>query len=328
MSVFMKSAIASAIVAMSVGAHAQSVVKVDGSSTVFPVTEAVAEEFQKSTGGKTKVTVGISGTGGGFKKFCRGETDVQNASRPILAAEMADCKANGITYVELPVAFDALTVVINPKNTWAANMTVDELKMMWEPAAQGKIMNWSQVNAKFPNAPLKLYGAGSDSGTFDYFGEAIVGKAKSSRGDYAATEDDHVTVKGVAGDINALGYLGFAYFEENKKQLKGVNVSWKGGMPVSPANANVVNGTYQPLSRPIMIYVNAASLKKPEVKAFAQDYMKNGAKMASEVKYVPLPSTAYTTGLNRVNNSLIGTAFGGKNLVGIQIEELMKRPLQ
>lgn len=306
-------------------AFAQSaVVKVDGSSTVFPVTEAVAEEFQKANK-NIKVTVGISGTGGGFKKFCRGETDISNASRPILAKEMAECKANGIEYIELPVAFDALTVVINPKNKFASTLTIAELKTMWEPAAQGKITNWNQVNPKFPSAPLKLYGAGSDSGTFDYFTEAVNEKAKSSRGDYTATEDDHVTVKGVAGDVNAIGYLGFAYFEENKKQLQGVSISWKGGKPVSPSPEHVLDGTYQPLSRPIMIYVNAASLKKPEVKAFAQYYMNNGAKMAKEVKYVELPASAYKIGLNRINNVIKGTAFGGENQVGIKIDEFMKR---
>lgn len=328
MSLLMKSAVASAVLTMTVGVNAQSIIKVDGSSTVFPITEAVAEEFQKSTGGKTKVTVGISGTGGGFKKFCRGEIDISDASRPILAKEMAECKASGIEYIELPVAFDALTVVINPKNTWASTLTVNELKTMWEPSAQGKITNWNQVNPKFPNAPIKLYGAGSDSGTFDYFTEAVNEKAKSSRGDYAATEDDHVTVKGVAGDVNALGYLGFAYFAENQKQLKGVSISWKGGKPVSPNEAHVIDGTYQPLSRPIMIYVNAASLNKPEVKAFAEYYMKNGAKMTKEVKYVPLPNIAYTTGLDRIQKMTKGTAFGGQNQVGVKIEELMKRQPQ
>jgi phosphate transport system substrate-binding protein len=204
---------------------AQSLVKIDGSSTVFPVTEAVAEEFQKMPRRvASELTVGISGTGGGFKKFCRGETDISDASRPILKKEMEDCAKAGIKYVELPVAFDALTVVINPKNTWIKQLTVAELKKMWEPAAQGKVMNWNQVNPAWPDAPLKLFGPGADSGTFDYFTEAVNGKAKSSRGDFTASEDDNVLVQGVSRDNNALGYFGFAYYDENKGKLKAVPI--------------------------------------------------------------------------------------------------------
>src|SRR5918992_781828 len=198
------------------------VIQVDGSSTVFPVTEAVAEEFQKAKKGKMKVTVGIAGTGGGFKKFCRGETDISNASRPILKQEMEACKEAGVEYVELPVAFDALTVIVNPKNNWATSMTVAELKKIWEPAAQGKVTNWNQIRPNWPNAPLKLFGAGADSGTFDYFTEAITGKAKSSRGDFTASEDDNVLVQGVSSDTNALGFFGYAYYSENSKKLKAV----------------------------------------------------------------------------------------------------------
>ena len=193
------------------------VIQIDGSSTVFPVTEAVAEEFQKSKKGKVKVTVGISGTGGGFKKFCRGEIDISDASRPILKQEIDACKQSGVEFFELPVAYDALTVIVNPKNDWAPSMTVSELKKIWEPAAQGKVTNWNQVRPKWPDAPLKLFGAGADSGTFDYFTEAIVGKAKSSRGDFTASEDDNVLVQGVANDRNALGFFGFAYYIENQK---------------------------------------------------------------------------------------------------------------
>ena len=187
---------------------AQPIVKIDGSSTVYPITEAVAEEFQKARRGAVRVTVGISGTGGGFKKFCRGETDISDASRPILEAEMKACKAAGIRYIELPVAYDALTIVVNPKNTWIKEFTVEELRRMWEPAAQGRITRWNQVNPAWPDAPLKLFGAGSDSGTFDYFTDAINGKEKSSRGDYTASEDDNVLVQGVARDVNAIGYFG------------------------------------------------------------------------------------------------------------------------
>jgi phosphate transport system substrate-binding protein len=244
------------------------VVKIDGSSTVYPITEAVAEEFQKAKKNAIKVTVGISGTGGGFKKFCRDETDFSNASRPITAKEMEDCKAAGVEYIEMPVAYDALTVVINPKNTFLKQATVAELKTLWEPAAQGKIMKWNQVNPAWPDAPVKLFGAGADSGTFEYFTEAIVGKAKSSRGDYTASEDDNVLVQGVSRDVNAIGYFGYAYYAENMAKLKALPiVNPKTGKAVEPSGANVENGTYQPLSRPIFVYVKAKSLEKPEVRS-------------------------------------------------------------
>jgi phosphate transport system substrate-binding protein len=300
--------------------HAQSV-KVDGSSTVFPVTEAVAEEFQKANK-NLKVTVGISGTGGGFKKFCRGETDVQNASRPILAAEMKDCKAAGVQYIELPVAFDALTVVVHKDNP-LKEISIEDLKKMWEPAAQGKVMKWNDANPAFPDAPLQLFGAGADSGTFDYFTEAVTGKSKSSRGDFTASEDDNVIVQGVSRSRNALGFFGFAYYEENKDKLKGLPVSWKGGKAVGPSAENVLNGSYQPLSRPIFIYVNAKSLAKPEIKAFAEYYMKNAPKLVSEVKYVPLPAKAYEYNLASLQKGRVGTKMNGENKVGLTVEQLM-----
>jgi phosphate transport system substrate-binding protein len=304
----------------------QKIVKIDGSSTVFPVTEAVAEEFQKAKKQQIKVTVGISGTGGGFKKFCRGETDISNASRPILRKEMDDCKAAGIEYIELPVAFDALTVVIHPRNTFIKSMTVAELKKMWEPAAQGKITRWNQVNPSWPDQPLKLFGAGADSGTFDYFTEAIVGKAKSSRGDFTASEDDNVLVQGVSRDVNAIGFFGFAYYVENRDKLKAVPIVEKEGKPaVAPSMDSVLKGTYQPLARPIFIYVNTKSLAKAEVKDFVEYYMRNGAKLSREVKYVPLPDKAYTLGWEHVVKGKKGTKFGGIAEVGVTIEELMAR---
>lgn len=310
---------------MAAGAHA-GLVKVDGSSTVYPITEAVAEEFQKSTRGKTKVTVGISGTGGGFKKFCRGEIDISNASRPILKKEMADCKAAGIEYIELPVAFDALTVIINQKNNWANELTVAELKKMYEPAAQGKVTNWNQIRAGFPDASLKLAGAGADSGTFDYFTEAIVGKAKSSRGDYMATEDDNVTVQFVQRDVNAIGYLGLAYYVENKDKLKAVAIKMDDKSPaVLPSIETVNKGTYQPLSRPIFIYVNRKSADNPEVAAFVEFYMKHGGKLAKEVGYVDLPAKAYTMAMDNFKKRKTGTAFGGEAEVGVSVEELLAR---
>ena len=427
---------AAAAVTLIAPAALAQVVKIDGSSTVYPVTEGIAEDFQKAKKNAIKVTVGISGTGGGFKKFCRGETDVQNASRPILAAEMADCKAAGVEYIELPVAFDALTVVMNPRNTFLQAISVDELKKIWEPAAQGKITKWNQVNPAWPDAPIKLFGAGSDSGTFDYFTEAIngkskssrgetdvsnasrpitkkemedcraagisylempvaydaltvvinpknsflesatvaemkklwepaaqgkvsrwnqvnpawpdapvklfgagadsgtfeyfteaiVGKSKASRGDYTASEDDNVLVQGVSQDVNAIGYFGYAYYAENQSRLKAVPIVEKAGKPaVSPSEATVLNGSYQPLSRPIFIYVSAKSLAKSEVKEFSEYYMKNAAKIAKEVKYVPLPPQAYTVGLEHIAKMKKGTVMGGKNEVGVRIEDLLAR---
>ena len=300
------------------------IIKIDGSSTVFPITEAVAEEFQKSKKGKVKVTVGISGTGGGFKKFCRGEIDIGDASRPISGSEIKICKEAGIEYVELPVAFDALTVVINPKNDWAATMTPADLKKMWEPAAQGKISNWNQIRSSWPNAPLKLFGPGADSGTFEYFTEAIVHKSKSSRGDFTASEDDNVLVQGVSTDRNALGYFGYAYYAENTSKLKAVSID-DGKGPVAPSSKSVENGTYQPLSRPIFIYVTKKSMSKPEVKEFVEYYLKNAATLVKQVKYVPLPAKAYSMAMDHFNKGKYGTVFGGKSEVGITIEELLKR---
>ena len=300
-------------------------VKVDGSSTVYPITEAVAEDFQKSKKNAVKVTVGISGTGGGFKKFCRGETDISDASRPITKKEMEDCKAAGIEYMEFPVAYDALTVVVNPKNDWIKSMTVAELKTIWEPGAQGKITSWKQVNPAWPDRPLKLFGAGADSGTFDYFTEAINGKSKASRGDFTASEDDNVLVQGVARDIGSLGFFGFAYYEENKDKLKAVPIVDKEGKPaVAPSIKTVIDGSYQPLARPIFIYVNAKSVDRPEVKEFVEYYMKNAEKLTKEVKYVPLPAKAYDYNLDHFAKRVKGTKFGGENKVGLTIEDLMK----
>jgi len=303
----------------------QRIVKIDGSSTVFPVTEAVAEDFQKAKKQQVKVTVGISGTGGGFKKFCRGETDISNASRPILRGEMADCAKAGVEYFELPVAFDALTVVVHPKNAFIKQLSVAELKKMWEPAAQGKVTRWNQVNAQWPDAPMKLFGPGADSGTFDYFTEAVVGKSKSSRGDFTASEDDNVLVQGVSRDVNGLGYFGYAYYLENQDKLKAVPIVNDKGQAVAPSIDAVLKGAYTPLARPIFIYVNAKSLVRPELKEFVEYYMKNGAALAKEVKYVPLPDAAYRTALEHVQRGRKGTVFGGTAEVRVTIDELLKR---
>lgn len=303
---------------------AAQTVRIDGSSTVYPITEAVAEEFQKAKKGAVKVTVGISGTGGGFKKFCRGETDISNASRPITKSEMADCQKAGVTYYEMPVAYDALSVVVNPKNTWLKQISIDELKKMWEPAAQGKITRWNQVNPAWPDREIKLFGAGADSGTFDYFTEAVTGKSKSSRGDFTASEDDNVLVQGISRDQDAIGFFGYAYFAENKDKLRALPVVWKGSQPISPSTETVINGTYQPLSRPIFIYVKTESAKRPEVREFIEYFNKNADKLVREVKYVPLPAAAYIDNNNTLSKNKAGTKFGGENLVGVTIEQLMK----
>jgi phosphate transport system substrate-binding protein len=304
----------------------QKIVKIDGSSTVFPITEAVAEEFQKAKKQQIKVTVGISGTGGGFKKFCRGETDISDASRPISAKEMKECADAGIKYVELPVAFDALTVVINPKNTWIKEFKVEELKKMWEPAAQGKITHWNQINPAWPNAPIKLFGPGADSGTFDYFTDAINGKEKASRGDFTASEDDNVLVQGVSRDVNAVGYFGLAYYVENKDKLKAAPILNKGATrAVAPSLETVMDGTYQPLARPIFIYVSDKSVNKPEVKEFVEYYIKNAPKLVKEVGYVPLSAAHYDQAMKNFQSKKLGTGFGGKNEVGIRVEELLAR---
>ncbi len=305
---------------------ADKLVQIDGSSTVYPITEAVAEEFQKAKKGAVKVTVGISGTGGGFKKFCRGETDISDASRPILKEEMAECAKNGIKYVELPIAYDALTVAVSKQNSWVDSLTVAELKTMWAPEAQGKVTNWKQIRSSFPDAPLQLAGAGADSGTFDYFTEAIVGKAKSQRGDYQATEDDNVTIQFISRSKNAIGYFGLAYYVENQDKLKAIPIKLDEKAPaVLPSVATVNNGQYQPLSRPIFIYVKEASLARPEVKEFVEFYLQHGGELSKEVGYVDLPARAYELGLANLRQKKLGTAFGGVPEVGVHVEDLLQR---
>ena len=305
--------------------RAEQVVKIDGSSTVYPITEAVAEEFQKATG--TKVTVGMSGTGGGFKKFARGETDVQDASRPIQEEEVKATKEGGVEYLELPIAYDALTVVVNAKNDWVDSIQVSELKKIWEPEAQGKITKWNQIRPEWPNKEIKLYGAGSDSGTFDYFTEAINGKSKASRGDYTASEDDNVLVQGVEGDRYALGYMGFSYYAAHQKRLKALGIEWdaKGKPTVRPSEPAVLAGTYNPLSRPLFIYVNVKSLEKPEVKKVVEFYLAQVETLAKEVKYIPLPGDAYGKVKARFEKREKGTAFLHQSDLAVPIGEILNR---
>ena len=266
-------------------------IKVDGSSTVFPVTEAVAEEF-RTVQPKVKVTIGVSGTGGGFKKFSRGETNLSNASRPIKDKEKKACAENNINYLELEVAYDGLAVLVNPQNDWVDNFTVEELKKIWEPAAQGKIMKWNQIRSEWPNEEIHLFGPGVASGTYDYFTEAIVGKSGSSRGDFTASEDDHVLVQGIAGDKYSLGFFGLAYYAENKDKLTLIGVN-NGEEVVKPTLETVSNGTYRPLSRPLFIYVNSTSVKSPEVVEFVNFYIENAGELSKDVGYIPLPAENY-----------------------------------
>ena len=295
------------------GPRLSGAISIDGSSTVFPITEAVAEEFRKVQP-DVRVTVGIAGTGGGFQKFCNGETAISDASRPISASEVAACTAKNIEYIELPIAYDGLAVVVNPQNTWATCMTVAELKKLWEPAAQGVVERWNQIRPDWPDQSINLFGAGTDSGTFDYFTEAINGQAKASRGDYTPSEDDNVLVQGVAGDRYALGYFGLAYYEENKSRLKDVQIDGgKGGGCVSPTPQTVENGTYTPLSRPLFIYVKKSDAEKPQVKAFVDFYIENAPELSSEVGYVKFPDIIYSQVAARWASGKTGSTFSGKS---------------
>ena len=304
-----------------------AIIRVDGSSTVFPITEAVAEEYQKISG--ARVTVGISGTGGGFQKFCSGETDISDASRPISASEIEACRAAGVEYIELPVAYDGLAVVVNPKNTWASSITVAELKTLWSPEAQGKITRWNQVRTSWPDREIHLFGAGVDSGTFDYFTEAIVGKAKASRGDFTSSEDDNVLVQGIGGDELALGFVPLAYVEQNQAALKLLPVEDgkpdNGAGPIAPSAETVRNGTYQPLSRPLFIYVGRKAADRPEVARFVESYFTSPALMR-EVGYVELTPQLYAMAQQHFAARKVGTAFAaGVSTVGMTLEELLAR---
>jgi phosphate transport system substrate-binding protein len=271
-------------------------VKADGSSTVFPISEAVAEEFQKLHP-DVRVTVGISGTGGGFKKFCAGETDISDASRAIKDSEKELCAKNGITYEEFTVAFDGLSVMVNPQNDWVDYLTVAELKKIWEPSSTVK--TWKDVRPNFPNEKIILVGADTDSGTFDYFTEVIVGEEKSSRSDYTASADDNVLVQAIAGEKYALGYFGYAYYVENPGKLKLVAID-SGKGQVLPSEQTINDGTYKPLSRPLFIYVNKASLENREVKEFINYYLTDGKELVSKTGYVKMPDSVYEEGMKKL----------------------------
>lgn len=296
-------------------------IAIDGSSTVFPISEAVAEEFQKQYP-NVKVTVGISGTGGGFKKFLNREIDISDASRPIKPSEQELADKNGVTYIELPVAFDGLSVLVNPQNDWVDYLTVEELKKIWEPGS--KVKRWSDVRPNWPNAEIKLFGAGHDSGTFDYFTEAINGKEGAARADFMASEDDNVLVTGIAGDKYALGFFGYAYYEENADKLKLVPID-AGSGPVAPSAQTIMDGTYKPLSRPIFIYVRSDVADRPEIQEFIRFYLTNAKNLVGEVGYIPLTDELYDLALKRFEERVTGSIFAGKgSQVGVRLDDLLK----
>ncbi|MFM2430800.1 MAG: hypothetical protein RLZZ511_2013 [Cyanobacteriota bacterium] len=302
---------------------AEGKVLVDGSSTVFPISEAMAEEFQKANP-NIKVTVGVSGTGGGFKKFCAGETDISNASRPIKKEEIELCEKNKIEYVELPIAYDGLSVVVNPQNDWAKCLKVEDLKKIWEPEAQGKVKTWKDVNPAYPEEVLALYGAGTDSGTFDYFTEAVTGEKGKSRGDYTASEDDNTLVQGASGSKGGLAYFGYAYYDQNKDKLKLVEIDGGNGC-VAPNPTTIADGSYAPLSRPEFVYVKKTALNRPEVKSFVAFQMDPAnKKLVSEVGYIPLPDDLYAASKTRLEKGVAGSVFNGKKAIGVKLTDLLK----
>ncbi|GET43940.1 PstS family phosphate ABC transporter substrate-binding protein [Microseira wollei] len=306
------------------GGTAQTI-KIDGSSTVFPITDAIAKEYKKTKQNKVEIQAAFSGTSGGFRKFCAGETDISDASRPINAEEMKACNQAGVRFIELPVAFDALTVVVNPQNTWAQDITRAELKKLWEPAAEGKITKWNQIRSSWPDRPINLYGAGKDSGTFDYFTEATVGQPKASRNDYTASEDDNVLVQGVAKDPNALGYFGFGYFEDNQDKLKALAID-NGKGAILPSRETVEKAQYQPLARPLFIYVNVRyNQMKPELREFVKFYLNNAKRIVENANYIPLPEEGYHISKIHFESGKVGTVFEGKSELNLTIGELLRK---
>jgi phosphate transport system substrate-binding protein len=304
------------------------VVRIDGSSTVFPIMSAVGVEFQKAD--LTKVAVGVSGTIGGFRKFCAGETDITGASRPITSSESELCRQNGVEYIEVPIAYDGLSVLVNQRNDWARDITTAELKKMWEPAAQGTVTHWNQIRPGWPDKELHLYGAGVDSGTYDYFTEAIVGTQHSSRKDFISSEDDDVLVKDVAGDELGLGFFGYMYYAKNKDKLKVLALDDEnpsnGAGPIAPSPETVRSGTYQPLSRPLFVYVAEKALARPQVASFMNFYLERGWKLVGQVGYVSLPANAYALGIARVSARTTGSLFGGQgSQIGVSVADLLQK---
>jgi phosphate transport system substrate-binding protein len=303
--------------------------KIDGSSTVYPISEALAEEF-RTIAPDTRITVGLSGTGGGFKKFIRSELDLTGASRPITASEDSAAKAGGVEYFEVPVAYDGLVVVVHPSNDWVKSITVNELKKIWEPAAQGKILKWNQIRPEWPNQEIHLFGAGTESGTFDYFTDAIVGKAKSCRGDYTASEDDNVLVQGVSTDKLAMGFFGYAYFNENQDRLKVLPIDDQNdanGKGAITSNATtILDATYQPLSRPLFIYANKKAYERPLGKDFLLFLIDQSPKLVPETGYVPFDEETYKLVKDRLVAGKTGSLFLTlKSTVGVNLKAELKK---
>ncbi len=300
-------------------------IKIDGSSTVYPITQVVVEDFKTNKGNGAEIDVDFSGTGGGFKKFCGEQTDISNASRPISTAEMAACKQAGVAYIELPIAFDGLTVVVNPANNWLDSISLEELNAIWSPAAEKTVTRWNQVQASLPDRPLNLYGPGEASGTYDYFTEAVVGDAGESRQDYLASEDDTIIVQGVKQDPNALGYLGLSYYEANQEEIKAVAID-SGDGAVLPSRETVEAGEYQPLSRPLFIYINSrAAQKNSALKEFVEFYLEKAPEVVSQVGYVPLPEDGYQLTKIHFQRGKVGTVFEGKSAFNLTIGELLRK---
>ena len=304
-------------------------VEIDGSSTVFKLSQAVAQEFSKLHP-DVALKVDKSGTGGGFKNFVLGKLDICDASRPIQESELQKCKDNGVEFLELPVCFDALTVAVHKQNDWCKDISVADLQKLWAP--DSKISKWKDLRPEWPDQKINLYGAGTDSGTFEYFTEAIVGKKGASRNDYTASEDDNVIVLGIEGDKFALGYLPYAYFAPREATLNAVAIAWdknpKGPEAVLPSRETVEGAKYNPLARPLFIYVNRKAVERPEVKAFVEFYLKNGVKLGERVKYIPLQQAEYEMGLARLEKFQTGSAFGGHSEFGLTIEEILNRELK
>ncbi len=303
-------------------ADLRGTIVIDGSSTVFPITEAASIAFG-SYAPQVAVRLGVSGTGGGFKKFCAGETAISDASRPITQAEAEACAKAGVAYIELPIAFDGITVMVHPANTWADCISVAELKALWEPAAAAKVLRWNQARAGWPDTPISLYGAGVDSGTYDYFTQAVVGTQGASRKDYTASEDDYLLAQDLAADPHGLGFFGYAYYVEYTGQLRAVAID-NGGGCVSPSQATIADGSYQPLARPIFLYVRADFLERPELRAFVAFYLANGPALVREARYIPLPERAYSLAARRVERRLTGSVFSGGSQVGVSIEKILR----
>jgi len=303
--------------------------KIDGSSTVYPISEALAEEFREQAP-DTRITVGLSGTGGGFKKFVRSELDLTGASRPITASEDSAAKANGVEYFEIPVAYDGLVVVVHPSNDWVKSITVAELKKIWEPSAQGKILRWNQIRPEWPNQEIHLFGAGTESGTFDYFTDAIVGKAKSCRGDYTASEDDNVLVQGVSTDKLSLGFFGYAYFSENQDRLKLLPIDDQddanGKGAITPSAATILDATYQPLSRPLFIYATKKAYDKALGKDFLNFLVEQSPKLVPETGYIPFDAETYKLVKDRLVAGKTGSLFLTlKSTVGVDLKAELKK---